>query len=170
MNARLTMELDAVRATLARTRRAQLRSVSSDGLLYRVEFEVRTLVRAAGGTIREEERVVPVAFNLTPSHPMEHPVAVALQADLFNPHINSPQRPGPLPPIPIICLGEYRVGALIADWLPATFYLLAWARIATNHGLDPDAMAYAQREMASGRFPIDRRDFTEPTRRKEIPS
>jgi hypothetical protein len=89
---------------------------------------------------------------------------VALQHDLFNPHIRDPRQPLPLPPIPLVCLGEFRPERRLADWLPATWEVLAWARLATSHGLNRDAVDYARRRLASGCFPIDRRPFIAPAR------
>ena len=162
LSARLALERDTVGATLARTRRARLRHASPDGLLYLVEFEVRTLVRGDDRVVREEQRVVPVTYELSPAHPLEHPIAIALQPDLFNVHINDPRQPSPLPPVPLLCLGTFRAEQRIADWMSATWAVLAWARLATHHGLNPDALAWARRALGSGRIPIDRRQFFDP--------
>lgn len=165
MNARLALELDTVKALLARTDRAWLAGVSPDGLFYEVVFFVRTLVRGDDRIVREEERAVPVSYDLAPSHPVVPPIAVARQRDLFNAHVRDPRQPLPLlPPIPFICLGEFRPERRIADWLPATYEVLAWDRITTAHGLNPEAVSWARRELASGRFPIDPRPFITPAR------
>jgi hypothetical protein len=160
LSARLALELEAVRETLARTDRAVLRGVAPDGLCYEVAFGVRTLVRGDDGVVREVEREVPVVYHLAPSHPVLAPIAVALEEDLFHPNIRDPRQPLPLPPIPLICLGAFRVEQRLADWLPATYYLLAYARITTGHGLNPEAVSWARRELTSGRFPIDRRPWS----------
>jgi len=169
MNARLRLELETLEAMLARSARAQLRLVSPDLLYYEVVFDVRTLVRGDDRVVRDDERLVPVAYDLAPSHPVVPPMAVALQWDIFNPHVRDPrQKDLPLPPVPVICLGGFPPATRrLADWVTATYYLLAYAKIATHHGLNPDAVEYARREMGNNRFPTDRRPFIEPVRPAE---
>lgn len=162
LTARLALELEAVRATLARTSRARLRVVSPDGCFYLVEFTVRTLVQGDDGIVREEERVVPVSYELSSAHPLEPPIAIALQRDLFNVHIRDPRQPSPLPPLPFICLGSFRPEHRLADWISATYAVLAYARLATHHGLNPQALAFARRALGTGRFPIDPTPFFAP--------
>jgi hypothetical protein len=163
MSPRLQVEAETVTAMLARAERAALRLLSPDGLYYEVAFDVRTLIRGDDGVVREEERVVPVAYDLASSHPLIPPMAVALQLDLFNPHIRDPRQKLPLPPVPVLCLGGFRPSQRIADLIVATYYLLAYARIATQHGLNPEAVEYA-RHAQPGRFPTDRRPFFAATR------
>ena len=165
MNARLELERDTLEAMLARSARAELRLATPDLLYYEVVFDVRTLVRGDDDVVREEERRVPVVYDLAPAHPIVPPMAVALQHDLFNPHIRDPrQKELPLPPVPVICLGGFPPLRRIADWVSATYYLLAYAKIATHHGLNPHAVEYARRTMGTGRFPTDPRPFIEPMR------
>jgi hypothetical protein len=163
MSPRIQVEVETLTATLARTERAALRLMSPDHLDWEVAFDVRTLVRGDDGVVREEERVVPVAYDLAGSHPVVPPMAVALQLDLFNPHIRDPRQKLPLPPVPVLCLGGFRVQQRLADWVVGTYYMLAYARIATQHGLNPDAVEYARRAQP-GTFPIDKRPFFTPAR------
>jgi hypothetical protein len=165
MTPRLALEHDTVLATLARTRRARLLEVDDEGRLYLVAFEVRTLVRGNDGVVREEERTVPVAYELAARHPLESPIAIALQPDLFNPHVIDPRPPAPLRQLPIFCLGQFRPEHRLADWLSATYGVLAFQRLTTKHGLNPEAIAWARHAIGEGRLPIDARPFFEPLRR-----
>jgi hypothetical protein len=169
MNPRLALEYDTVLATLARTRRARLLEVMDEGRLYVVAFEVRTLVCGNDHVVRKEERVVPVSYELSPRHPLESPVAIALQPDLMNPHIRDPRQPAPLPPLPFVCLGAFRVEHRLADWLSATYGILAYQRVTTEHGLNPEALAWARRAIGEGKLPLDARPFFEPLRRESKP-
>jgi hypothetical protein len=164
MTPRLTFEYETVLATLARTRRARLLKVTDDGRLYVVAFEVRTLAWGDDRVVREVERTVPVSYELSAVHPMESPVAIALQPDLFNPHIHDPRRPSSLPPLPFVCLGEFQVRHTLADWISATYGVLAYQRLTTEHGLNPEALAFARRAAGDGKLPTDARDFFEPLR------
>ena len=164
MKARLALEYDTVRATLARTRRARLLEVSDEGHFYKVAFHVRTLVRDDDGMVREEERMVPVTYELSSLHPLESPIAIAQQPDIHNPHINDPRRPGPLPPLPFVCLGQFRAEHRLADWISATYRVLAYQCLTHEHGLNAEALAWARRAVGKGKLPIDSREFFEPLR------
>jgi hypothetical protein len=164
MNARLALELATVERQLARPSRATLQRVSPDGRLYEVVFDVRTPVCGADDIVREEARHVPVLYDLAPNHPVEGPVAIAAHRDLFVPNVHRPLAGSLLPPLPFVCLGHFAPSMRLADWIVATYRLLAMQRFAVDHPLQPRAAAWARREAASGRFPIDRREFfdTEP--------
>jgi len=160
MSARLIVERDAVEALLERPCRARLAGVSADLQRYDLLFDVRTLVRGDDVVIREEERLVPVTYLLAPDHPFISPIVVAGAGDLWNTHVHDPRTPGTsLPPIPMMCLGGFAPDRRLADWVTATYYVLGWARIATDHAVNREAAAWARREMASGRFPIETRPF-----------
>lgn len=161
MSARLVCEREAIEGMLARPCRARLGYASDDGRTYQVLFDVRTVVRGADGVIREAARIVPVVYELAATHPVVAPLVFATQDDLFNPNVHDPRRPSPLPPLPLVCLGPFRPSQRVADWLPATYYLLAYARITVAHGLNPEAQVWARSAMASGRFPADRRPFSD---------
>ena len=160
MNARLLVERDAIEALLERPCRALLERVTPDLQRYDVLFEVRTLVRGDDRVIREEERIVRVAYLLTAEHPLLPPLVIAGDGDLFCTHVHDPHTPGTsLPPIPLMCLGGFSVDQRIANWVFATYSVLGWKRIASDHAVNHEAAAWARREMASGRFPIERRSF-----------
>ncbi len=162
MNARLQDEYGAMRRTLARSARAWLFDVNSELDLYRVDFEVRTLVRRAGGCVAEEDRIVRVVYQLDADHPLKPPLAVACASDLFNTHVHDPTRPSRLPSLPLLCLGTFHRSMRVADWLVSTYDVLRFARIATEDPLDEAAAAWARRESAKpGRFPLDTRSFWE---------
>ncbi len=172
MNARLALERDAVQRILPRTERAFLRRIAADARAYEIVFEVRTLVCDDRGVIREEARSVPVLYDLAADHPRRNPVVIAAHADLFNTHIHDPRDGCNLPPLPFICLGGFSASMTIADWIVATFYVLAWERIAADHPMNCEAAAWARLEMGRGRFPIDRGEFfahqsAEPARSAE---
>jgi hypothetical protein len=169
MSPRLAVEMKLVRETLALTDRATLFHAAANGQSFGVVYHVRTLVRDDYGVVKEVELDVPVGYELAESHPAVPPFAVALQRDLFCPNINDPRQPSSLPPIPLLCLGKFRVHQRVADWLPATYYLLAWARITTHEGLNPLAMEFARRAMGSGRIPTDRRPFFRTDAARRIP-
>jgi sulfur relay (sulfurtransferase) DsrC/TusE family protein len=160
MNKRLAMELATVEQLLARSSRASLRHVSHDARVYQIVFDVRTLVRGAGHTVREEKRAVRVIYDLAPEHPATRPIVVACDPKLFNPHVSDPAEPLSLP-LPYVCLGDFHPSLRLADWIIATYRVLAWQRLAADHPLNHRAAAWARREMASGRFPIDPRPFFE---------
>lgn len=164
MTPRLALEYETVLATLARTKRARLLEVTDESRLYLVAFEVRTLACGNDGVVREEERVVPVSYELSPLHPLESPTAIALQSDLFNPHIHDPRQPSSLPPLPFVCLGKFRPQHRLACWMSATYGVLAYQRLTTEHGLNPEALTYARRAMGDGKLPTDARPFFEPLR------
>jgi len=159
MTPRLAVEEAAVRTLLERTTRARLERLSLGGTAYEIVYDVHTLVRDGAGIVREARRAVPVLFDLALDHPRVAPVVVAAHEDLFNPHIRDPRQPSPLPPIPLVCLGRFRVEQRVADWVAATYYLLGWARIAVSEWLNPLAADYARLHMHSGRLPVERRDF-----------
>jgi len=170
MNARLVVERAAVEAMLERRCRARLERVTPDLQRYDVRFDVRTLVRGDDRVIREEERTVRVAYLLTAEHPFVPPLVIAGDGDLFCTHIHDPRTRGTsLPPIPLMCLGGFALDQRIAQWIFATYAVLGWKRIATDHAVNHEAAAFARREMASGRFPIERRSFftDEPAREPE---
>ncbi len=162
MNARLEAEHHALRQTLARSARAWLFDVSPGLDLYRVEFEVRTLVRKPDRRICEEDRIVRVVYQLDADHPKTQPLVIACASDLFNSHIHDVTRPSALPPLPVFCLGTFHSRMRLADWLVQTYDVLRWARSASEHALDEAAAAWARVESAKkDRFPIDRRSFWE---------
>ena len=161
MNARLAMEAESVRRTLARSTRASLRRAAPDGRAYEVLFDVRTVVRGKDRVIREEARRVPVLYELAPDHPHRPPLVIAGQADLFNVHIHDPFDGCDLPPLAFVCLGSFSPGMTIADWIVSTYRVLAWARIAAAQPFSHEAAVWARQQMGEGRFPIDRRGFFE---------
>jgi len=167
MKARLLVERDTVESLLERPSRVRLAGVTPDLQRYDVLFEMRTLVRGDDRMIREEERIVRVAYLLTDEHPLVSPLVIAGDGQLFNPHVHDPRTPGTrLPPIPLMCLGAFSASQRVADWIFATYSVLGWKRIATDHAVNQDAALWARSEMPSGRFPIEKRAFftDEPAR------
>ena len=158
MNARLTMEREALQRTLDRSGHASLGRVTPDGRAYEVLFDVRTLIRG-DGPIREEALIVPVLYQLAVDHPTTPPLVIAGRTDLFNIHVHDVRDGCPLPALAFVCLGLFQPALTVADWVVATFSVLAWARLAADHPLNPEAAAFARREMARRRFPIDARPF-----------
>jgi len=167
MNARLLVEREAVDTLFERPCRAQLERVTPDLQRYDVRFDVRTMVRGEDRVIREEQRIVRVAYLLTEQHPVLAPLVIAGEGDLFCTHVFDPRTPGTsLPPIPLMCLGGFSVEQRIANWIFTTYYVLGWKRIATDHAVNREAAAWACKQMPSGRFPIEKRTFytDEPAR------
>jgi hypothetical protein len=152
------MERDVVERAIASSPRARLCRASDDGRVYDVEFDVCTLVRDDTGRVYREERRVRVLYELHPQHPLRNPVVFARDIDLYNAHVNDPRAPGPLPPIPLICMGEFQPWMRLADWIEATYDVLRWRRIATDSPLNEEAAAFA-RQGDPGRFPVDTRPF-----------
>lgn len=159
MNARLARERDAVQRILARTERAFVRRIASNARAYEIVFDVRTLVRDDRGVIRAEARSVPVLYDLAADHPHHNPIVIAAHTDLFNTHVHDPRDGCDLPPLAFICLGRFSPAMTIADWMVATYDVLAWARIAADHPLNHAAAAWARLEIGRGRFPTDSRGF-----------
>ncbi len=159
MNARLVMELEAVERILARPSRATLVRVEPDGRVYEIVFDVRTMVCGRDQVVRAEHRQVPVLYDLAARHPVENPLAIAGHTDLFNPNVNRPSEAPMLPPLAFVCLGSFTPAMKIADWIIATYALLAWQRVAADRPLSASAAAWARREGRSGRVPTDTRPF-----------
>jgi len=164
MTARLAMELESVERMLARPSRATLAGVTPDARVYEVIFDVRTLVCGPDDVVRQEHRRVPVLYDLAANHPVENPLAIAGHLDLFNPNINRPSAGSALPPLAFVCLGTFQPSMQIADWIIATYALLAWQRVAADHPLSQRAASWARREATSGRIPSDTRPFFDDQR------
>ena len=160
MRERLRVEGETLRETLARSDHAWLVHASPDGLLYEVEFEVRTLLQDRERRIDERERVVGILYHLHEDHPHRLPIAVARETELFNTHVADPRQGPPAPPIPLLCLATFQPQHRLADWVVATWDVLRWQKIATDSAMNREAAEYARRELRDpDRFPIDRRDF-----------
>ena len=160
MRERLRVEAEALRETLARSDHAWLVRANADGLLYEVEFEVRTLIQERPGEISECELVVGVLYQLDEDHPHRSPLAVARETRLFNTHVADPRQGPPAPPVPLLCLATFWPQHRLADWAVATWDVLRWQRIATESAMNHEAAAWARRELRNPeRFPTDRREF-----------
>jgi hypothetical protein len=157
---RLRVEGETLRETLARSDHAWLVQASTDGLLYEVEFEVRTLFQDAARRIDERERVVCILYHLHEDHPHRSPIAVARETGLFNTHVADPRQGPSAPPIPLLCLSAFQAQHRLADWVVATWDVLRWQKVATDSAMNREAAEYALRALRDpDRFPIDRREF-----------
>ncbi len=159
MSTRLGLEAESVRQTLALTDLAWLAYTSPDLLQHQVVYEVRTLVKDAAGLVHEVELEVGASFHLHREHPRIAPLVVVELPGIFCPNVHDPRRGEP--PFAAACLGEYPAQRRLGDWAIALFEVLAWQRVGTAHGLNPEAVAYACRR---GPVPVDPRPFVRARR------
>jgi hypothetical protein len=158
-NARLELEHESVRRTLALTDLAWLAHTTPDLLHYRLIYEVRTLVKDPAGLVREAEIEVGASFHLHPDHPRVAPLVVIERSGIFHPNCHDPARGDP--PFAAVCLGEFPAQRRLGDWALALFEVLAWQRVGTAHGLNAEAAAYA---CTRGPSPVDPRPFVRARR------
>jgi hypothetical protein len=162
VSTRLLLEHESVCQTLVRTDHAWLIRTSLDLLRHDVVYAVRTVARDAAGRIREEDLEVGVIFQLHPDHPRVAPLVICQRNDVYNTHIHDVARGDP--PFAAVCMGTFFAEQRLGDWIAGVWDVLRWARIATDHPLNPEAAAWARRESATpGRFPVDPRRWSRRT-------
>lgn len=158
-NARLELEHESVRRTLALSDLAWLAHTTPDLLHHRVIYEVRTLVKDAAGLVREADLEVGASFHLHAQHPRVAPLVVVEHAGIHHPNVADPALGGL--PIAAVCLGEFPAQSRLGEWVLALWEVLAWQRVGTAHGLNPEAAAFAR---ARGPSPVDPRSFVRSRR------
>jgi hypothetical protein len=117
---------------------------------YLAEFRCKTLVRSEGIVSECEKFAVAIQFPRdylrVPTHPGRL-LGLLGPSDVFHPNVR----------FPFICTGHLAPGTSLVELLFRVHEILTFQRLTPleNDALDPDACAWARREMH--RFPLDRR-------------